>query len=74
MDETKIFGEIYGLKEEVKEIKERLGNVETSLSNLTNVADKILHTVERIDQEKTVTNFRLDEHNTRITKLETQKV
>ena len=56
---------------------ERLASLEASmevvkdnLNHLINSTDKILNTVNWLDQEKTVANYRLDEHEIRITKLE----
>ena len=44
--------------------------VKDNLNHLINSTDKILNTVNWLDQEKTVANYRLDEHEIRITKLE----
>lgn len=71
MDETKILNKLIELQESVNEVKEQLAEKPTR-TEVNSQFDRLAHIAERLDQEKTVSSYRPDEHDVRITKLEQQ--
>jgi hypothetical protein len=70
MDETKIYSKLIEHDERLERLEGKVDHLETAMGSLQNTTDKILHIVERLDQVKTVTSYRLDDHDARIGKLE----
>lgn len=70
MNETKVLNKLLEHDERFASLEASMEVVKENLNHLINSTDKILNTVNRLDQEKTVANYRLDQHDKRITKLE----
>lgn len=71
MDETKIYSKLLEHDERLERLEEKIENLATK-AEMHNKLDKILHIVERLDTERVATNYKLDQHEQRITKLEQQ--
>lgn len=70
MNETKIYEKLLEHDEDLKVLKQDVQELTVSMHGLQDNTDKILHIVERLDQERVATNYRLDEMDTRVSKLE----
>ena len=70
MKETKIYEKLLEHDEDLKVLKQDVQELKVSMHGLQDNTDKILHIVERLDQERAATNYHLDELDTRVSKLE----
>ena len=70
MEETKVIAKLIEHDEKLENIGTEMQGVQQGINHLTEVTDKILHIVERLETEKTVSSHRLDEHDVRLSKLE----
>ncbi|MBL8031307.1 MAG: hypothetical protein JNK33_03225 [Candidatus Doudnabacteria bacterium] len=70
MNETKIYEKLLEHDEDLKVLKQDVQELKVSMHGLQDNTDKILHIVERLDQERAATNYHLDESDTRVSKLE----
>lgn len=70
MNETKIYEKLLEHDEDLKVLKQDVQELKVSMHGLQDNTDKILHIVERLDQERAATNYHLDELDTRVSKLE----
>lgn len=73
MDETKIYSKLLEHDEQLERIEEKIENLATK-AVMHDKLDKILHIVERLDTERITTNYKLDQHEERITTLEQRTV
>ena len=60
MNEDLIIQKIIKLEEDMKEVKERLGKLDSNMDVLINGQDRMIRILERVDQERAFTNARME--------------